>query len=415
MSRRWSRYGVSLGQAADGSSVVVAEPGDAPFSAQSTPFSSAAASKGPVPFGDKSQRRPVWACPYREYTSIQWLQLYELLTASFHGIQMVLMLVFIYGYDRRKVVPLSIPYVTWPSRTDTDPHFGYHVQPDGSIDMALCLFGFFMLSFVFQFVTVSPPLWPSFVNNLLDRYITPARWLEYSISASLMAIVFALLNGISTTTFLYNIFIEFFLTMMLGLLQEVGMSVYKHMFWDVSAAAKPPGRRRLDWVILFLPHFLGWVSFLGVVSVFIVTFSLAVSHSPQAPPQWVYFLYSFQFVIMSSFAFVQIVEQALIYRSDDIVAARRRRFLAAYAPGETAETDARFAELLQSETEAAGGDPRRLRALARFRRVAEPAPIACRRYVVLAEFAYTTLSLAAKSVLCWVLFTNVLVEQKIKY
>ena len=384
------------------------------------------------PFG--SDRRPVWNCG-PEYSSIQWLQLYELLTASFHGVQMVLILVFIYGYGRHKVVPLAIPYVTWPSRSDPDPRFGYHAYPDGSIDMALCLFAFFMLSFVFQVVTVSPLLWRQFVNSLLDRYVAPARWLEYSISASIMAVVFALLNGINTTTFIYNLFVEFFLVMMMGLLQEVGMSAHKHMRWSFAAAAAilpAPKQRRGDWVVVFLPHLLGWVAFASVISVFIITFSLAVSNSPQSPPSWVYFLYSFQFIIMSSFAFVQIVEQVLIYRSDDIVAARRARFLefarrsgGVLAGDEKATAaslgDAGVRDLLLREIAAADGEPgpvrraARLRSLAQFRRVYEPPPVACQRYAVWAEFAYTTLSLTAKSVLCWVLYVNVLVEQKIKY
>lgn len=130
---------------------------------------------------------------------------------------------------------------------------------------------------------------------------------------------------------------------------------------------------------------------------------------------------------MSSFAFVQIVEQVYIYLSDDILAARRRRFVNYLKrAGEKLEdaaamSDARFLELWNREASAANAEPTaerqqsRLHVLVAFGRVYEPAPVACRRYVVLAEFAYTVLSLAAKSVLCWVLYVNVLVEQNIKY
>ena len=239
----------------------------------------------------------------------------------------------------------------------------------------------------------------------------PLRWLEYAISASLMAVIFALLNGIQETTFLYVIFLSFSTCMMLGLVQEVLMSVFKRaqlraaelgrtvevlneVFQSEASAsikqdaedlwqavnsninllpAEPTRRLNSRWPTLFLPHLLGWVPFIAVVSVFIVNFTLSVSacvvETPgeacvrHAPPEWVYFLYSFQFIIMSSFAVVQLVEQLYIY----------------WAPA------------------------------------TDEGVLRCRKYAIRAEFAYTALSLAAKTMLCWVLFFNVLVEKQIGY
>jgi len=377
------------------------------------------------------------------------LRAFELATATAHGVQLVALVALVLSKHVTKRVPVSVPYVTWPKRGDARQTFGYKTYEDGSIDMSACIVGFFALSWTYQTAAVTL-FWPQFQRWLTEYYIQPLRWLEYSISASLMALLFGLLNGITDTSFLYNIFVLFFLTMMLGLVQELGMSVYKRqqqerrntvdllrgMFqsqadakpafgppsYDVASNTfiahpgedDPPAARRVTfsddaspararraaspapasaaarardldndrltrndlvydltpeeprrwvnqrWMVLFLPHILGWVAFLSPVSVFILKFSLAVSHSPSAPPSWVYFLYSFQFVIMASFAFVQLWQQRHLY--------------------------------LYAQTRAE-----------------------CARVSILAEFAYTTLSLAAKSVLCWVLFANIIAEKGIAY
>jgi hypothetical protein len=378
---------------------------------------------GPPEYG--SDRRPFWNTPFREYTAIQWLHLYETFTATAHGAQAVTVAVLL-SHRAGKMVPVHIPYVTWPAHgaNATEKHFGYESYPDGQIDLGLCVVSFFLLSWLFQTVAVMPGFWDRFTHLLLDCYVQPFRWIEYSVSASLMAVIFALLNGITETTFLYNIFVSFFTVMVLGLLQEMGMSVYKRRQQEqaevrttleyvrgkvrevrsyVTSLRAPDGSRLVPLesfvahgrdadgarralllqdlfgdvelftevqaalvssapahaLTVFLPHLLGWVPFVAVVSVFLVTFTLAVSRGPSQPPDWVYFLYSFQFVIMSSFAVVQGVEQVALYR--------------------------------------------------------ERSPERCRRYAVRAEFAYTTLSLAAKSLLAWVLYTNMLVEQSIAY
>lgn len=360
-------------------------------------------------------RRPLWRCPLGEWTVVQGLHAFQLATATAHGAQALAILAF----GRRKEVPLHIPYVTWPDRhaNATLNHFTYHTKEDGSVDISSCLFGFFLLSWLFQTVAILPGFWAKYTSLLLDCYVQPFRWVEYSVSAALMALVFALLNGITETPFLYNIFVSFSVTMLLGLVQEIGMSVYKRREAEVEdvretlsyshallyelrkmliqqhgravlhsardaearapsdvladlehacrtqaavlAPAPPQGVLSTRTLVLFLPHLLGWLPFLAVVSVFLLSFSLGVSNSPHAPPEWVYFLYSFQFIIMSLFAVVQLVEQAAIYGS--------------------ASVDA------------------------------------CRRHAVRAEFAYTTLSLLAKSTLCWVLYINLLAEEGVGY
>lgn len=341
-----------------------------------------------------------------EWQAMRRLQRFELFTAILHGVQCIIVLVAILSWGDSFTVPLYIPYVTWPERGSADQLFTPKQFPDGSIDITLCLFGFFLLSFLFQLLAVTF-WWTKFSFLLLEWYVQPFRWIEYSLSASLMAIVFAVLNGIRETTFLYNIFLEFFTCMMLGLIQEVLMGFYKRRQFEIQQlvdddkimkqklrqSQRQGNQERNDrfrnemtdtlneglqdaitfldgqtdlaakrtdiGLLVFLPHILGWFPFISATSVFMVSFSLAVSYGPSRPPAWVYCLYSFQFVIMSLFAVVQFYEQAHIFKA------------------KTAE--------------------------------------ACRRYAIRAEFAYTVLSLLAKSVLCWVLFANMIAEHSIKY
>ena len=110
--------------------------------------------------------------------------------------------------------------------------------------------------------------------------------------------------------------------------------------------------------MFFIPHVLGWLVFSAVAGIFVVKFDLAISNAPNDVPSWVTALYASQFAIMSSFGVVQLVESVLIFR----------------------------------------------------------APSArCPRIAIAAEFAYTGLSLTAKSVLAWVLFANLLAEKNISY
>jgi len=283
-------------------------------------------------------------------------------TAGLHAAQAAVILYFVAGLGLTKRTPVHIPYVTWPDRNapPCKQHFGYGMYKDGSIDIGYCIFGFFMLSATFQLIAAWP-LWNKYIDLLLDWYVQPFRWIEYSVSASLMAVIYALLSGIQETTFIYNIFISFFTVMMLGLLQEIGMATIKRRQWErEDAGEKQKAIVGTPYLVAFLPHLLGWIVFIGVVSVFAVAFFLATTQPGKPkPPTWVYGLYISQFIVMGSFAFVQIWEQV---------------------------------RLLHAQTRSE-----------------------CMRLALRSEFAYTILSLAAKSSLCWVLFVYLLAEKSIDY
>jgi hypothetical protein len=233
------------------------------------------------------------------------LIVFEACTALAHLVQGSVLLGIAESYQ----VPLNIPYVVWPE--NGKGMFSFHVKSQGHIDLKFCLVAFFFLSASFQALfTVSPGL-----QNIFERYqVQPLRWIEYSFSASLMAIIYAVLQGICNVLFLELIFATFFLCMMLGLIQEVGMYVYKSKFENTKS--------RLRFAV-FLPHLLGWVAFTSTILVFIISFQLSVSHSKTHPPTWVYGLYSSQFIVMSGFGFTQLVQQILFFKSSSVMQRKR--------------------------------------------------------------------------------------------
>jgi len=110
--------------------------------------------------------------------------------------------------------------------------------------------------------------------------------------------------------------------------------------------------------VFFIPHIVGWVVYVTVAGIFVIKFDLAISNAPNDVPSWVTAVYASQFVIMSLFGFVQLAQEIVVYRS----------------PAARAVSAA-----------------------------------------IWAEAAYTILSLAAKSILAWVLFVNLLAEKGISY
>ena len=331
---------------------------------------------------------PVWSRGFRaqrKWKPIQVLQVFEIATALAHGIQFALVVVLTRHKDLR--VPTNVSYVLWPPRSATNKYFTMHTSHVGSLSLARAVYSFFGLSFLFQFLAVTL-FWKRFARSMLLDYNQLARWHEYSISASVMGLIFASLSNVLDANQLMMVFVLLFATMMLGLVQEKVMTAYIHrkqdnqhlreVSADLTAAVgaldtdtrdtvahlvdsiSPPPDKHVQLQFLFGAHLVGWVTFVAPCFLFASRFFLTVQHSAERPPAWVYAVYLSQFLFFGSFGFVQLVSQLALYY--------------------------------------AGTDERKLQQIA-----------------IRTEVAYTTLSLCAKSVLAWVLYSNAIVESSIKY
>ena len=259
-----------------------------------------------------------------------------------------------------KKVPLNEPYLGWPSRKEMDDpalnRFTLGTHPAGQVSFLAMVSAFFFLSAGFQIIpALVPQLWEPLLELLLERNIQPFRWLEYSISASLMFMIAAILNGTFDAQKIAYVFVLSFVMMMLGLGSEMSTYFQRQLEFLSNGKLK---RNVTDYFFL---HVLGWVPFGTLWGIQMRQFQLNINHSSSHPPSWVYVLYSTQIIIMALFGGNQLWQHVDLYRTRAGDSARQAR-------------------------------------------------IALRT-----EYVYVTLSLTAKSVLAWVLYSGFRAQQSTKY
>ena len=123
-------------------------------------------------------------------------------------------------------------------------------------------------------------------NNGLKSNYNVFRWAEYSISASLMRIIIALLSGIGDITMLFLIFGLTSCTMLFGLVFELENSGSGRLLSEV---------RWYSFWIGFIPHFFAW----GVIFLY---FFETVSRGD--PPDFVWSIIFIIFFLDATFAIV---------------------------------------------------------------------------------------------------------------
>ncbi|MCB2223946.1 MAG: heliorhodopsin HeR [Actinobacteria bacterium] len=145
---------------------------------------------------------------------------------------------------------------------------------------------FLFLSALAHWVIASPWVYPWYRRNL-ERNRNYARWIEYSLSSSVMVVLIAMLTGISDVAALGAIFGVNAAMILFGLLQE-------HY--------EEPGSKR------WMPYWFGVIA--GAVPWIVVGIYLWSPTSSAEPPGFVYAIYVSLFVFFNSFA----VNMVLQYR-----------------------------------------------------------------------------------------------------
>ena len=152
------------------------------------------------------------------------------------------------------------------------------------------LVGAFLLLAALDHALVALPPFRTRYERGLAAGVNPFRWLEYSLSASVMVVLIAMLTGIADYVALLALFAANAAMIFLGWLMEL---------------LNPPDRVRTRW----LPFGLGCA--VGAVAWIAIAVQIGVSAGRgHAPPSFVYAIFVSLFVLFNSFA----VNQALQYK-----------------------------------------------------------------------------------------------------
>lgn len=112
-------------------------------------------------------------------------------------------------------LPVQATYLNGPPGSDA---FGDPVTLF-SINIAYAVAAFLLISAVFHFLVISPAFFPRYTAGLRENRNT-FRWVEYSLSSSIMIVLILQLNGIANFTALAALFVVNAAMILFGWLQE---------------------------------------------------------------------------------------------------------------------------------------------------------------------------------------------------
>lgn len=225
-------------------------------------------------------------------TTYTRLRRYNLVAAAFHAVQAVVVLALANDFT----LPVTGTYLEGPPGT----------TPSESVTIldtrvGLAVAGFLALSAVFHVLVASPTFFPRYRGGLAAGH-NYFRWVEYSLSSSIMIVLIAQLTGISDAVALLAIF---------------GVNASMILFGWLQEKYQEPGDG--GWVPFIFGCIAGIVPWLGVVLYVIAPGSL----SDAEPPAFVYGIIVSLFVFFNTFAVNQWLQYRRIGRWRDYLVGER--------------------------------------------------------------------------------------------
>lgn len=189
-----------------------------------------------------------------------------------HAAQAVVVLWLASGFG----IPVLADYATGPPGSDSPPLSVELFE----VPFALAIAAFLFLAAADHLLVASPGIIGWYERNL-DRGANYARWLEYSVSASIMIVLIAMLTGIQGVYALLAIFVVNASMILFGLLME---------------RFNPPGQR-----VRWSPFWFGCIA--GAAPWIAITISIAGSEIEGAGvPTFVFVIFVSLFLLFNSFA-----------------------------------------------------------------------------------------------------------------
>lgn len=228
------------------------------------------------------------------------------IAAMFHIIQALVLMVVVTTQSLDRSVPLQEQYTNWIPESKQDKNASYTIQLD---DMALDLatvptksdfsiawgvIVFFLLSGVFQSVN-----WGR--EGYSEEKTNPLRFIEYSISASIMLVLIALVNGIFDQSIIILLAVSCAACQLCGLVSEQLLHLYKvhKNDTDLSNHLK---------VLAWVAHITGWLLILTAYAIIFRYYDISNRNSDGQAPEFVTIIVISIFVLFSSFGVVQLLE-----------------------------------------------------------------------------------------------------------
>jgi hypothetical protein len=200
------------------------------------------------------------------------LRKFNFIMVAFHGLQGIIILLLSRSFE----APVTGSYLTFDRTSQTLEPAAAHLF-DLSVPLLVALF-FFLSAIAHLFIAT---FYNKRYNRDLASGINKVRWIEYSISASIMMVAIAVLVGVYDFTSLLMIFVLIAIMNLLGLVMEVHNQTTKKTKW--------------------ISYWIGCLA--GIVPWFVIGFYFWLSaEQGSAPPAFVYWIFVSILIFFSCFA-----------------------------------------------------------------------------------------------------------------
>jgi hypothetical protein len=202
------------------------------------------------------------------------LRLYNLLMGFLHLAQSIL----IFSLSKNFTLPVTTSFLNFNTTTQK---LAPVTQTLVNLPFGPMVALFLLISAIAHFTLASPGVFNWYVNNL-KRGINKARWYEYSLSASLMIVLIAMLCGLYDIAGLIMAFALTAVMNLCGLIMEVHNQITQKINW-------------LSYIVGCIAGVLPWIA-IGIY------FFGSISTGEGSVPTFVYFILPILFVFFFSFA-----------------------------------------------------------------------------------------------------------------
>ena len=222
------------------------------------------------------------------------LRRFNVVMGAFHLVQAILMLALSTDF----ALPVTTAFQVFDADAD-------RLVPDFrtafDLPIAPLVAGFLLLSAIAHFVVASPWAYPWYARNL-RKGANYARWVEYSLSSSLMIVVISMLVGIYDIVALIAIFAVNATMILFGWMMELHNQTTE----------------RTDWTSYWFGTIAGIVPWIGIA-----IYLIGAGQGDQGPPAFVYWIFFSIFLFFNVFAINMVLQYKKVGRWRDYLYGER--------------------------------------------------------------------------------------------